>query len=199
MLGVPMLIAFDGPEGAGKSTQAGLLAKKLGALKIREPGGTILGEQLRALLLNPESKICVHAEVMMFMASRAQMYLEKILPALKAGQTIVMDRWAWSTYAYQQSLKMKEFKYLVDFATGGVYPDVTFILDVSPKVGIERLAKKVEQSFGGSKDRFEQRDVQYHLKVQERYLELAAEFKLHALAGEQSVEDTHAKVLRLLK
>ncbi len=194
-----MLIAFDGPEGAGKSTQAGLLAKKLGALKIREPGGTILGEQLRALLLNPESKICVHAEVMMFMASRAQMHIEKIMPELVAGRTVVLDRWAWSTYAYQHLLSLSDFTQLTRFATGYVYPDVSFLLDAPVNVGMERIGKKVEQSFGGGKDRFEQRPIEFHEKVRSRYLELAGLLpSVHVIDATQSVELVHQEVMGYL-
>jgi dTMP kinase len=198
-----MLIAIDGPEGAGKTTQVNMLVDSLAQLgynvmKIREPGGTILGEQLRALLLNPESKIDVKAEVMLFMASRAQMYVEKIIPALAQGKVIIMDRWAWSTYAYQHDLTIDEFKNMTQFATKNRYPEVSFILDVPIETGMHRLDTKTEQSFGGGRDRFEQRSRQFHESVRNRYLDLAHIFRLDIVDTLPNVQSVHEEIFRKL-
>jgi dTMP kinase len=93
-----MFIVIDGCEGTGKSTQVELLKQKMPNSEIlREPGGTVLGEQLRNILLNPESKIDPRADVFLFMAARAQLHEERIKPLLAEGKTVIMDRWAWST------------------------------------------------------------------------------------------------------
>jgi dTMP kinase len=190
-----MLISIDGPEGAGKSTQVALLAHRLNAIRIREPGGTILGEQLRALLLNPESIIDVHAEVMMFMASRAQMHVEKITPLLKEGKTVILDRWAWSTYAYQHGLTLKDFDWLTTFACSH-WPSKSFILDVPVSLGMARLNKKEEHSFGGGKDRFEQRPASFHEKVRLRYEQLTYHYpdRTKLINGSQLPELVHQEI-----
>ena len=203
-----MILAIDGPEGAGKTTQAAMLIERINnagvrkAIRIREPGGTIIGEKLRALLLDPSSgNMNFKTEVMLFMASRAQMYVEKVIPALAAGNIVIMDRWAWSTYAYQHGLSIEDFKFLVEFATGGVYPEISFIVDVPAVVGMERLGHKIEQSHGTDKDRFEIRSMQYHETVRSRYQELTYRFRRETrnIDGTQSVKNVHDQIMEHLK
>src|SRR5512142_1631622 len=131
------LVVFEGSEGAGKSTQLRMLASRLGAagipvVPLREPGGTVVGDVIRGILLDPRSEISPAAEALLFMASRAELVRSEIEPALKRGDIVLMDRFFLSTYAYQIAGRGLSEPYVRDancLATGGLVPDLTILLD----------------------------------------------------------------------
>jgi len=170
-------ITIEGPEGSGKTTQAGRLLphlqdRGLPAIGTREPGGTALGERIRDLLL--ESADRDHdplADALLFSAARRQLVEEVIRPALVAGTTVVCARFADSTLAYQgygSGLPLDDLRALERVATGGLRPDLTVLLDVPPEVGLRRKGP-------GDQTRFELAfDVDFHGRVRDGFLALAA-------------------------
>ena len=179
------LITFEGPEGAGKSTQAAMLIAKLEerGLEIiytREPGGTKLGEAIRGILQYnaADEDPCAESEVLLFEASRAQLVRNVILPALERGAWVVCDRFADSTTAYQgfgRGFPVELIETINRFAVGGISPDMTILLDVNISLGMQRCAKRQI----GKKiqyDRIESEALEFHEKVRQGYLELARRF-----------------------
>jgi dTMP kinase len=166
-----LLIAVEGGEGAGKSTQAARLATSIGGIATREPGGTKLGEQVRGLLLDPaHGEVDPRAELMLMLAARAQHVAERIEPALVAGTHVVVDRFSASTLAYQgygRGLPLDEVRQACDLATGGLWPDITILLDVDVATGAER--RRHERP-----DRIESADEGFHERVRDGFLALAA-------------------------
>src|SRR5579884_2971410 len=147
----PHFITFEGPEGGGKSTQCRRLADRLRAecenvLITRQPGGDPLGERLRALLLDPAGiPIAPGAEVLMMMADRAQSVEQVIRPHLAAGGVVLCDRYTDSSVAYQgygRRIVIASVEWLNYFATGGLTPDITFLLDIDPQAGLSRQAER---------------------------------------------------------
>jgi dTMP kinase len=165
-----VFIAFEGGEGSGKSTQAERLAGRLGALLTREPGGTRLGEELRALLLAGPDEIAPRAEALLMAAARAQHVAEVIGPALAAGRAVVTDRFTGSSLAYQghaRGLGVEAVAALSAFATDGLRPDVTVLLEVPALVAAGRRA-------GSRLDRIESAGDDFHRLVADGYARLAA-------------------------
>src|SRR5215217_5039777 len=141
-------IVFDGGEGCGKSTQARLLRERLErdsipVLPVHDPGATRIGEMVRAILLNPDNTdMGMRCEMLLYMASRAQMMVEKILPALNRGEVVLSDRFVSSTLAYQlggDGLTVDEIKSVAEIAIKGRWPDVTLILDMPTKKSAQRV------------------------------------------------------------
>jgi len=136
-----LFIVFEGGEGSGKSTQAGLLFRRLKQAGVEaeltyEPGGTQLGKKIRPALLRNHQRLSPVAELLLFAASRAQLVSEVILPSLTAGKTVVCDRFTDSTLAYQgygQGIDLKTIDKINRLATQGVKPDLTILLDMDPK------------------------------------------------------------------
>jgi dTMP kinase len=164
------LIAFEGGEASGKSTQAAVLAERLGALLTREPGGTALGIRVRALVLDPNA-VGPHprAEALLLAADRAQHVAEVVAPALAAGRDVVTDRFSGSTLAYQgygQGLPVDDLVWLSRWASDGVEPDLVVLLDVEPVVATGRQG-------GRPLDRLEARDAGFHGRVRDGYRALA--------------------------
>ena len=175
-------ITFEGGEGCGKSTQIRILADRLCAagkevLLTREPGGTELAEKIRALVREesadpPNSR----AETLLFLASRAQVVENVIRPALAAGTWVLCDRFADSTFAYQgfgRGLDLDEIKRINSFATGGLVPDRTVLLDVSPEVSAKRMRAR-EAATNTDADRMEKAGDGFHARLKKGFLELAA-------------------------
>ena len=168
------LVAFEGVEGAGKSTQLELLRLALEELghkvtAAREPGGTPVGERVRALLLDPSSSVDARAEALLFAAARAQLIEEVIRPALEQGQVVLCDRYLHSSLAYQgaaRGLGRAEVAAINRFATAGLLADVVVLLRLDPAEGLARGH--------GRRDRIECQDLEFHRRVAEAFLELAA-------------------------
>lgn len=168
------LIAFEGGEGCGKSTQAALLAGRLGAVLTREPGGTAVGERVRALVLDAGvARLEPRAEALLMAAARAQHVAEVVRPALDAGRDVVTDRFSDSSLAYQgygRGLALDELAELSEWATGRLWPDVVVLLDVPPEVA---RARRPPSGSAGA-DRFEGEDASFHARVAAGFLALAA-------------------------
>ncbi len=171
-----VFITFEGPEGAGKSTQTKLLTAALeragyAVTLTREPGGTPLGDAVRAALLNPELEITALSEFLLFSASRAQLTKDVIVPSLAANHVVSCDRFFDSSLAYQgygRGLNLGFLREVTWEATGGLRPHVTIVLDLEPKLGLERAARV------GAPDRLELADLGFHRKVRAGFLELAS-------------------------
>ena len=175
-------ITFEGGEGCGKSTQIRLLADRLRAagkevLLTREPGGTALAEKIRTLVREesddpPNSR----AETLLFLASRAQVVEGVIRPALESGTWVLCDRFADSTFAYQgygRGLDLDELRRINSFATGGLAPDRTILLNVSPEVSAKRMRAREAATNTGA-DRMEKAGDDFHFRLRQGFLELAA-------------------------
>ncbi|WP_299430749.1 dTMP kinase [uncultured Meiothermus sp.] len=167
-----LFLTFEGPEGAGKSTQVRLLGAWLQehgytVVQTREPGGTSLGQDIRQLLLHQE-RMCAEAEYLLYSADRAEHMQTLIRPALAQGQIVLCDRWLDSSLAYQgygRGLKLDWLRAVAEGATQGVQPLKTFLFDLSPEVGLRRFENP---------DRLEREPIEFHRRVREGYLELAA-------------------------
>lgn len=197
-----LFITFEGPEGAGKSTQIRLLAAALDtdAVEVvvtREPGGTEIGNAIRTLLLDPRHvDMSPRAEALLFNAARAQVVDEVIRPARQAGKLVLCDRYADSTLAYQgygygQDLEI--LRRIGSFATADTRPDLTIYLDVDVHIGLGRKR-------GGSAEewnRMEEKTLLYHQNVRRGYLELAAAEPQRWLVVDaaQTQEAVHATIL----
>ena len=168
------LIVLEGPEGAGKSTQIKLLAEALAkagkkVVSLREPGGTPLGEEVRKVLLHDAAlDIVPRAESLLFMAARAQIVETEVMPALKDGATVLLDRFFLSTYAYQMAGRGLPHDQVVaanKLATAGLRPDLTILLTMPASEGLARAQKR------GAKDRMEQADPAFHERVVKAFAE----------------------------
>ncbi|MFZ5809596.1 MAG: dTMP kinase [Chloroflexota bacterium] len=172
-----MFITFEGSEGCGKSTQIQHLAEFLrqqgyNVLLTREPGGTLIGEQIRAILANRENTMMqLRTEILLFQASRAQLVEELIKPHLAGGGIVLCDRYADSTIAYQgygyRNIELEQLRALVDFATAGLQPDLTILLDLDVEIGLRR------RSSGGQINRLDTYDLDFYQRVRQGYHELA--------------------------
>jgi dTMP kinase len=171
-VGGPCLIVFEGPEGAGKSTQVAHLAERLRAAGValtvtREPGGTPTGDAIRTLLLHADVAIDPLVEFLLYSASRAQHVLEVIRPALDRGDVVLSDRYAGASVAYQGYGRGLDLSFVDDLnrrATGGLHPDLTVLLDVDPAEGLRRVAGR------GAEDRLEREALDFHQRVREGFL-----------------------------
>ena len=170
-------ITLEGGEGCGKSTQITRLVRRLeaGGLAVRalrEPGGTSVGEGVRALLLDPEhSGLDATAELLLYEASRAQLVADVIAPALEAGEIVICDRFYDSTTAYQgfaRGLPLERIRQLNEIATLGIVPDRTIVLDIAPELGIRRATRE-------GADRLEGESFAFHEAVRRGFLAIAAE------------------------
>lgn len=170
------LITLEGPEGAGKTVlgqrlATSLVARGFGVVLTREPGGTRLGERLRALLLENAGRVEPRADALLFNAARAQLVSEIIEPALGAGQVIICARFTDSTLAYQgygAGLPIDELRALARAATGGLQPDRTILLDLDPEVGLRRKSASEQTRFEAAFD------LAFHRRVRDGFLTLAA-------------------------
>ncbi|NLG70496.1 MAG: dTMP kinase [Chloroflexi bacterium] len=175
-----MFITFEGPDGSGKSSQISALAEYLRAagysiLQTREPGGTAIGDKIRTLLFDLKNTDITHrTEILLFQASRAQLVSQVIRPHLEAGWVVLCDRFADSTLAYQGygyecRFGIDELRRIIDFATQGLKPDLTLLLDVDVEVGLRRRQRT------GDWNRLDAFDLAFHRRVRSGYLELARE------------------------
>ena len=193
MLTGPIFVSFEGGEGAGKSIQAETLHERLWAVGVRakyvhEPGSTPLGWYLREFLLK-KPRLSREAELLLFEAARAELVINEIKPGLQAGFTVISDRFEASSIAYQghgRRIDLDVIQFLNSFATHGIYPELTFLLDLDPVEGLRRVGNpqlalplEPDDSFGpGRQDieghrRFEDQPLKFHERVREGYLSLA--------------------------
>jgi dTMP kinase len=181
------LLALEGIDGSGKSTQARALAEALGARLTHEPGATPLGAALRRLLLDPDSPpISLRAEALLMAADRAEHLALLIGPALEAGEWVVSDRFSGSTLAYQgygRGLDPAELHRLVEWATSGVAPDLSIVVDVPVKVAQARLARSTP-------DRLERLGPGFAQLVRDGFLALAADDPAHWIVVDGTTESS---------
>lgn len=199
-----IFLSIDGIDGCGKSTQMELLQawlEDLGheVIRVREPGGTKLGETLRDILLHREEiPLVPTSEMLMYMASRAQLVEQVIRPALGSGKTVLSDRYLLANVVYQGyggGLAPEAIWKVGEVATGGLKPDHTFILDIEAGVAAERL--------GGERDRLESRGLDYMSRVREGYAAEAPRFgdqltQIDATASIESIHETIRQKIALL-
>jgi dTMP kinase len=178
-----MFITLEGIEGSGKTTQIDRLVefledKGIGCVSTRQPGGTLIGENIRSILLDPaNSALAPLTELLLYMADRAQHIHELIRPALMNGKTVVCDRYFDATLVYQgfaRGLSIELIGQLHQLLFDDLKPDVTFLLDLSPQVGLERAWQQLNNGQrSGDESRFEAEALAFHEKVRAGYLELA--------------------------
>jgi dTMP kinase len=188
-----LFVTFEGIDRSGKTTQARLLAEALGdrAVAVREPGGTPVGEQVRSLLKDPQVEIGAHAEALLFAAARAELVAKVIRPALDGGRVVVSDRFLDSSLAYQgeaRGLGVEEVARINRWATGGLVPDLTFLLVLPPEAAAAR---------GSEADRFESEGASLQERVRVAYERLAAEepARWRRIEADRSPAQVHADVL----
>lgn len=206
-----LFIAFEGGEGAGKSTQAARLEERLrtdgyNTLLVREPGSTELGNYLREYLVSDRPATTM-AELLLFEASRAELIAELIEPHLANGYVVIADRFAGSTVAYQgygRRIDLKRIHCLNDYATRGRYPDQTILLDIHPARGLSRVGDRHLQMllpFDDPLDRFEDEDLAFHDRVRQGF---HAELANHqdswvVIDGDQEIEAVGEAVWEAVK
>lgn len=204
-------ITIEGPDGSGKTSVIQALLPKLEkALKqrivaTREPGGSRIAEEIRELILNPENtEMDVRTEALLYAAGRRQHLVEKIIPALEAGEIVICDRFVDSSLAYQgvaRGIGVEQVAAINQFATDGLTPDMTLYLDVEADVGLARINQnKVNRQF----DRLDQEDLSFHQQVRSAYLDLLKQNPERMLLIdasqelEQVVSDSYNKILEKL-
>ncbi|MCX5680874.1 MAG: dTMP kinase [Candidatus Omnitrophica bacterium] len=187
-----IFITFEGSEGCGKSTQVKLLCqflrrKRKNVLHVREPGGIKISEKIRNILLDEKNnEMAKSCEVLLYMAARAQLVEQIILPALNKGKVVVCDRFLDSTIAYQGygcGIDIRFIEEIGKYVTEKIKPNITFLLDLDTKKGLSRITKP--------KDRIEQRSADYHRRVRKGYLAIARKEpeRVKVIAGHQTREE----------
>lgn len=195
-------ISFEGGEGAGKSTQIRHLMTyfkdhKIPVVLTLEPGGTPIGSKIRDLLLDPKhTALHARAELLLYLADRAQHVEECILPALKAGKVVITDRYADSSNVYQgicRGLGLEQTLNLNDYATQGLYPDLAIVLDLPVKLGFARMKQRVL-------DRMEREKSSFHNKVRSGFLHLSRKYptRITVVNAARSEEEVKAEILNLI-
>lgn len=199
-----LLITFEGGEGGGKTTQIAQLKDRLAeagkeVVVVREPGGTVISERVREILLDKENtQLDYTAEVLLFQAARAQIYAEIVLPALDDGKIVIMDRSRDSSVVYQgvvREMGVELIESLNKISTKDTYPDMTILLDVDAEVGLHRVEE------GGKPNRFEAQGVEFHKRVREAYKQLTSVDKSgrwRVIDANQSLEVVEAEVWRVV-
>ena len=195
-------ITFEGIDGCGKSTQVKMLVEAMNrsnqkTISVREPGGTVISEEIRQILLhNHLQDICDRTEALLMTGSRAQLTYELILPKLNAGINVIADRYLDSTLAYQgggRNIKIDWLIKLNEFATYDLEPKATFFIDVLPEEAVRRKSKE--------KDRIERAGIELQTRVRKAYLELSNRFqeRFVIIDGHDSIDDIHGSILAELR
>ena len=202
-----MFITFEGIEGCGKTTQVQLLeahvkSRQIDAIFTREPGGTKIGDMIRSILLNNDfSEMSPLTELFLYEAARAQIVEEIIRPNLEKEKIVICDRYLDATSAYQgygRGLDLALIQECNRIASGGIVPDITFLLDCSPEIGLSRAMQRIKGLSGPDReDRFEREHIEFHRKVREGYLLLSRSEhqRFRVINSEQSVEAVHQEIL----
>jgi dTMP kinase len=188
-----LFVTFEGIDRSGKTTQARLLCEALGsdAVGVREPGGTEVGERVRDILKDPRARLGAEGEALLFAAARAELVAQVIRPALESGLVVVSDRFLDSSLAYQgaaRGLGVDEVERINSFATGGLKPDLTFLLSIEPAAAAARA---------GESDRFEDEGLGLQEAVLAAYEELAAgdSERWRRVDADRLPEEVHADVV----
>lgn len=196
-----LFITFEGPEGSGKSTQIRLLAERLqaqglGVHTTREPGGTPIGDAIRAILLHMDhTEMSPRTETLLFSAARAQIVDQIIRPALALGHVVLCDRYADSTLAYQgygHGQDLAQLDQLTTYATAGLLPALTLYLDLEPEIGLNRKRTGADEEW----NRMEAKTLRFHRTVRQGYLQLA---QTHAdrwlvIPADQTIQEIHDQI-----
>src|SRR5215467_12336351 len=200
-------ISFEGIEGCGKTTQIALLSEYLKKHSVphtitREPGGTAVGEGIRKILLHSETiHLTPASELLLFYASRIQNIQEKIRPALARGEMVICDRYYHASMAYQgygRGISLEFIQKLTDLVCHPYRPDMTFLLDVEPEVGLAR-ARARNHGRSENEGRFEAEDMEFYNRVRDGYLELAsADEQIQLIYADRPIEAVHRHILTLL-
>ena len=197
-------ITMEGPDGSGKTTQIQLLEQVLKSqgYKVwvtREPGGTLIGEQIRKIILDVDNEeMDPMTEAILYAAARAQHVKQLIEPALDQGMIVLCDRFLDSSVAYQgvaRGLGMDTIEGINQYATGGLVPDITFFIDMDPVIGLKRKKNQTEL------DRLEQETLDFHQKVYKGYLALCNRYsdRIYRVFGQDTVENIHQQIWSKLK
>ena len=197
-----IFITFEGPDGSGKTTQMRLLSEYCGrqgweCVLTREPGGTPISEQIRNVILDTKNlEMDGRCEALLYAASRAQHVEEKIRPALEAGKVVISDRFMDSSIAYQAYGRQlgDDVRIINEFAIGGVQPDFTFFLDISPEAGLKRAASRKNA------DRLDKEKLDFHQRVYEGYKSLQEIYKdrFVRIDASRSIEEIHNEIVEKL-
>jgi len=198
-----LFITFEGIEGSGKSTQMTLLANYLSSrgydvTTTREPGGTPIGEAIRAVLLNPDfTEMDYRTEVLLYAADRAQHVAELVKPALARGSIVISDRYLDSTIAYQHYGRGLPLDFILEVneqATEGIKPDLTLLLTVPVEIGLKRATKTIA-------DRIEREDVEFHERVEKGFQELAKREpeRWRVIDGMSTVDEIHTLIIQAVE
>jgi dTMP kinase len=201
-------ITFEGIDGSGKSTQVRMLASVLrlrgmDVVQTREPGGTPLGARLREALLDAQEQVDPLAELLLYAADRAQHVRVMLRPALADGRVVLSDRYADATVAYQGAGRGFEpalVAEVVHLATGGLQPDLTLLFDLSVAESSERSRRRTHAGDGAPSDRLELEAENFHTRVRDAYLQIAAAepARVRVVDASLSVEEIHAHVLGIV-
>ena len=192
-------IVLDGPDGCGKSTQSKMLTEWIetqgvGSENFRDPGATAIGEKIREILLNPEhAAMSVRTELLLYMAARAQLWHQKLAPALSSGKCVVMDRWISSTCAYQGyagGFGVESVLQLGRSCLERLWPDLTILLDVDLKTAAERMDRQL--------DRMEQKGAEFHQKVRDGFLQLTEHKNVVVIDACQSIDMVHQQIIEIV-
>ena len=199
-----LFVSMEGPDGAGKSTQIELLRSYLTArgydvIITREPGGTVISEAIRQIILNKEyTEMSPNTELLLYAAARAQLVQEVIRPALDAGKAVICDRFLESSVVYQgiaRGLGVEKVYAVNDYALEGLRPQLTILLDLSAEEGLRRKKNQAEL------DRMEAEGLQFHQKVVEGYRLLADREKdrIMKISASLPVDEIHAKIVSAIE
>jgi len=193
-------ITLEGPEGSGKSTQVRLLADTLrnrgyDVLLTAEPGGDAVAQEIRAIVLHSKAKIVPEAELLLYLAARAQHVRHIINPAIDEGKIVISDRYADSSFAYQgygRGIDIESLRCLNDFATSGLKPDLTILLDVPVELGLKRQQDR---------NRFEAESVEFHQRVRNGFLKLAKQEpdRWVTIDASKEIEEVESLVIKVLE
>lgn len=202
-----MIISFEGLDGCGKSTQISMLKKLLDesgfrTKVLREPGGDPICEKIRGILLDKENlHMCSTTELLLYIASRAQLVNSEIAPLIEQGFTVILDRFLDSTTAYQgygRKLDLQAVKMLNMLATdsGRFVPDLTFFLDMDPEISMERMHTRGEEI-----NRMESNDLDFFTDIREGFLKIAAEEpeRIQVIDGTMDMDSVHLSIKNILK